>query len=45
MFRKKKPKARFFSLLPAAHTLHPITKADKLDRTWTKEEEMIIEID
>jgi len=38
MFRKKKPKARFFSLLPAAHTLHPITKADKLDRTWTKEE-------
>ena len=38
MFRKKKPKARFFSLLPAVHTLHPITKADKLDRTWTKAE-------
>ena len=38
MFRKKQPKARFFSLLPAVHTLHPITKADKLDRTWTAEE-------
>ena len=38
MFRKKKPKARFFSLHPAVHTLHPITKADKLDRTWTAEE-------
>ena len=38
MFRKKKPKARFFSLLSAVHTLHPITKADKLDRTWTKAE-------
>ena len=38
MFRKKKPIARFFSLHPAVHTLHPITKADKLDRTWTVEE-------
>ena len=38
MFRKKKPRARFFSLHPAVHTLHPITKADKLDRTWTVEE-------
>ena len=38
MFRKKKPRARFFSLHPAVHTLHPITKADKLDRTWTAEE-------
>ena len=38
MFRKKKTRARFFSLHPAVHTLHPITKADKLDRTWTAEE-------
>ena len=46
MFRKKKPKARFFSLHPAVHTLHPITKADKLDRTWTrKRREMTIERD
>ena len=38
MFRKKKPRARFFSLHPAVHTLHPITKADNLDRDWVKTE-------
>ena len=38
MFRNKKARVRFFSLHPAVHTLHPITKADKLDRTWTVEE-------
>lgn len=38
MFRKKKPKARFFSLQPAVHTLHPITKAEKLDRAWIADE-------
>jgi hypothetical protein len=38
MFKRKKPKARFFSLHPAVHTLHPITKAADLDRKWVKEE-------
>ena len=38
MFKKKKPKARFFSLHPAVHTLHPITRAAELDRKWVKEE-------
>ena len=38
MFRNKKPRARFFSLHPAVHTLHPITKAAELDRKWVKDE-------
>ena len=38
MFKKKKPRARFFSLHPAVHTLHPITKAAELDRKWVKDE-------
>ena len=38
MFRKKKPKARFFSLHPGVHTLHPITKAAELDRDWVGKE-------
>ena len=38
MFRKKKPRARFFSLHPGVHTLHPITKASDLDRDWVKTE-------
>jgi len=38
LFRKKKPRARFFSLNHGAHTLHPITKSVDLDRSWRKEE-------
>ena len=38
MFRKKKPRARFFSLHPGVHTLHPITKAAELDRDWVGKE-------
>ena len=45
MFRKKKPRARFFSLHPGVHTLHPITKAVDLDRDWLKQKEKIIKID
>ena len=38
MFTKKRHRARFFSLVPAIHTLYPITKAGDLPRAWTKEE-------
>ena len=38
LLRKKKPRARFFSLVHGVHTLHPITKAADLDREWRAEE-------
>ena len=36
--RNKKPKIKFFSLIPAVNTLYPITPSSKLKRSWVEEE-------
>ena len=37
-FKKKEKKIKFYSLLPAVNTLHPITPARKFRRKWVQEE-------
>ena len=44
IFRKKSPTVRFFSMVPGANTLYPITKSGKLDRQWVGEEKKDYEI-
>lgn len=38
MKKPKKPRARFFSLIPGAHTLYPVIRSEELDRDWIKQE-------
>lgn len=38
LMKRKKPRARFFSLVPGAHTLYPVIKSEELDRDWVKKE-------
>lgn len=43
MFKKKKPKIKFYSLIPAVTTLYPIIPSSKLKRKWVEEEKVEFE--
>jgi hypothetical protein len=42
--KNKKPRIRFFSLIPAVNTLYPITLSSKLKRDWVEEEKKDFEV-